>query len=261
MSIKRDYYIPEYTFKSNIYKPAFNINTININMEKKVIVISLGGSLIVPQNIDIKFLEEFKKILLKNIKNYKFVIVCGGGKTARIYINGLKNKQKNKNLYQSLLGIASTRLNAKFMTYFFEKNANQMIPRDMLEVENLIKKHDIVLCGALRYAKEETSDATSAKLAHYFNTEFINLSDVAGLYNKNPKKFKSAKFIPEISPKEFLKIANKIGFTPGQHFILDKKAAEIIKKYNIHTYLLGPDLKNLNNFLNNKHFVGSIIGV
>lgn len=227
---------------------------------KKVIVISLGGSLIVPDKINVKLLEEFKKILLKNTGKYKFVIVCGGGNTARIYINSFKDKKtKNKILYQSLLGIASTRLNAKFMTYFFEKNANQIIPRDMLEVENLIKKHDIVFCGALRYAEDETSDATSAKLAHYFNTEFINLSDVAGLYEKNPKKFKNAKFIPEISSQEFLKIADNIGFIPGQHFILDKKAAKIINKYNTRTFLLGSDLKNLDNLLNNKYFIGTII--
>jgi uridylate kinase len=222
---------------------------------KKITVISLGGSLIVPDKINLKFLEEFKKILLKNTKKNKFIIVCGGGSPARIYINGMKDNV----LYQSLLGIASTRLNAKFMTYFFEKNANQIIPRDMTEVEGLIKKHDLVFCGALRYAKDETSDATSAKLARYFNTEFINLSDVAGLYDKNPKKFKNAKFIPEISSKEFLKIAKKIGFVPGQHFILDKKAAKTINKYRIHTYLLGPNLKNLDNLLNNRHFVGTVI--
>ena len=227
---------------------------------KKIIVINLGGSLIVPDKINIKFLKKFRKILLKNIKNYKFIIICGGGNIARIYINGFKDSSlKNKTLYQSLLGIATTRLNAKFMTYFFKKNANQIIPRDMIKVENLIKKNDIVFCGALRYANNETSDATSAKLAHHFNTEFINLSDVLGLYNKNPREFKNAKFIPEISSKEFLKIANKIGFTPGQHFVLDKKAAKIIKKYNINTYLLGPEIKNLYNLLNNRHFIGTVI--
>jgi len=222
---------------------------------KKIIVISLGGSLIVPDKINLKFLEEFKKILLKNIKKNKFIIVCGGGNTARIYINGIKDKI----LYQSLIGIASTRFNAKFMTYFFEKNSNKVIPRDMTEVENLIKKHDLIFCGALRYAKNETSDATATKLARYFNTEFINLSDVAGLYDKNPKKFKNAKFIPEISSREFLKVAKKTGFTPGQHFILDKKAAKTIHKYNIPAYLLGPNLKNLDNLLNNRHFVGTVI--
>ena len=121
------------------------------------------------------------------------------------------------------------------------------------------KRSDIVFCGALRYAKNETSDATSAKLARYFNTEFINLTNVAGLYDKNPKKFKSAKFIADITHKDFLKIVKKMEFRPGQHFVLDQKAAKIIKKYNITTYILGRDMGNLDNLLNQKHFIGTII--
>ena len=223
-------------------------------------VISLGGSLIVPNKIDIEFLNEFKKILLKNKNKYKFVVVCGGGKTARTYINGLEEqKSSQKKYFQSLLGISSTILNTQFLIYFFEKNVNKDAPSDMKEVKNLLKKHDFVFCGALRYAKNETSDGTSAKLANYLDSEFINLTNVKGLYDKNPKKFRTAKFIPEISHKDFLKIAKKIEFKPGQHFILDQNAARIIKTYNIKTYILGPDLKQLNNVLNNKHFIGTLI--
>ena len=229
-------------------------------MTKKVMVISLGGSLIIPNKINIEFLNEFKKILLKNLKKYKFVVVCGGGKTARTYIAGLgEQKSKQKRYFQGLLGISTTRLNARFMTYFFGEDAHQGIPHDMKTIKHLLRIHNIVFCGALRYAKKETSDSTSAKVANYFDSEFINLTNVKGLYDKNPKKFRSAKFIPEISHKNFLKIAKKIEFKPGQHFVLDQNAARIIKTYNIKTYILGPDLKQLNNVLNNKHFVGTLI--
>jgi len=228
---------------------------------KKVIVLSLGGSLIVPEKIDSNFLEEFKKIILKNTKKYKFVIVCGGGSTARVYIKGLGDQKLSKKEYlQSLLGISTTRLNARFMTYFFGKDANKGIPHEMKQVESLLRRNDIVFCGALRYAKNQTSDATAAKLAHYFNSNFINLTNVSGLYDKNPKKYKGAKFIPKISHNDFMKMVRKIKFKPGQNFVLDQTAAKIIKKYNIKTFILGSKLKNLNNLLHNKHFVGSVIG-
>ena len=227
---------------------------------KKIIVISLGGSLIIPNKINIEFLNEFKKTLLKNQKKYKFVVVCGGGSIARTYINSLnQEKIKKKEFFQGLLGIASTRLNARFMTYFFGEDANQGIPHDMKEVKNLLRRNPVVFCGALRYANDETSDSTSAKLARYFRTDFINLTNVKGLYDKDPKKHRNARFIPEISHKDFLKIAKKIEFHPGQHFILDQKAAKIIKKHKIQTYILGEDLKQLNNILNNNHFVGTRI--
>ncbi|MFA5174268.1 MAG: UMP kinase [Candidatus Pacearchaeota archaeon] len=229
-------------------------------MEKKVIVLSLGGSMIVPDKINNEFLNKFKKVLEKNKNKYKFVVVCGGGSIARTYIHGLDNENiKNKEYFQSLLGISVTRLNARFLTYFFGKDANQGIPHDMKEIESMLKFNDFVFCGALRYAKKQTSDSTSAKLAHYFNSDFINLTNVNGLYDKNPKKFKSAKFIPEINHKDFLKIANQIKFKPGQNFVLDQTAAKIIKKHNITTYILGPDIENLDKVLNNKYFIGSRI--
>ena len=225
---------------------------------KKIIVISLGGSLIVPDSIDVNFLEKFKKLIKKNENKYKFVVACGGGSIARKYIKALREAGKSEYL-QSMSGIAVTRLNARFMTYFFGREANQGMPHDMVDVENLLKIHDVVFCGALRYALNETSDATSVKLARYFNTSFINLTNVSGLHDKNPLIYKTAKFIPEITHKEFYKMVSKIKFKPGQHFILDQKAAKIIKKYKIPTYILGPDMKNLDNLLNNRHFVGSVI--
>ena len=227
---------------------------------KKIIVLSLGGSLIVPGKVDDEFLRGFKKVLLKHTKKYKFVVVCGGGSVARIYINGLGNQDiRNKDYLQSLLGVASTRINARFMTYFFGKEANKGIPHDMKEVKSLLRKNSVVFCGALRYAKHQTSDSTAAKLARYFSSKFINLTNIKGLYDKDPKKHRGAKFIPEISHKEFLKMARAIKFVPGQHFVLDQTAAKIINKYNIDTVILGSELKNLDNYLRNKHFIGTII--
>ncbi|MDD5192888.1 MAG: UMP kinase [Candidatus Nanoarchaeia archaeon] len=227
-------------------------------MVKEVIIISLGGSLIIPDEINTNFLEKFKKTLFKYDKKYRFVVVCGGGKTARNYINGLSYVNKRE-FFQCLLGIASTRLNARFMTYFFGEDANEGIPHNMEEIKNLLRRNFVVFCGALRYAKHETSDGTAAKLARFFDCDFINLTNVQGLYDKDPKKNKKTKFIPEISHKDFYKMTKKIEFKPGQHFVLDQNAAKIIKKYKITTYILGHDLKNLDNVLNKKHFVGTRI--
>jgi len=229
-------------------------------MKKKVIVISLGGSLIIPKDINVKFLREFKKIILNHTNKNKFVIVCGGGSTAREYIKGLENeKLSKKRFHQGLLGIASTRLNARFMTYFFGNDANKGIPHDMKEIENLLKIYNVVFCGALRYAENETSDGTSAKLANFFRTDFINLTNVEGLFDKNPLKSKNAKFIPYISWKEFHKIVCKIKYHPGQHFVLDQKASRVIMENKITTYLLGTRINNLNNLLNGKKFKGTTI--
>ncbi len=227
-------------------------------MQKKIVVLSLGGSLIIPDEIDTAFLKEFKKIILKNTKGHKFIIVCGGGSIARKYISALREMKIDEKL-QSLSGISATRMNARFMSYFFNINPEHGIPHTMEILKKYIKEQDIVFCGALEYKPHQTSDSTAAEIAKNFKTIFINLTNVQGLHDKNPLEYKNARFIPKISWKDFDKIANKNKFKPGQHFVLDQTASKIILKNKIRTYILGKQLKEFDNLLNNKKFKGTII--
>lgn len=243
---------------NNLFNPNFYKFISLLSIMKKVIVLSLGGSLIIPDEINLKYLKQFKKVLLKNSKKYKFVIVCGGGSIARTYISALRSFGANTKL-QSFSGISVTRMNARFMNYFFNINLEYGIPHTIKDLDKYIKKQDIVFCGALDYFPKQTSDGTAAEIAQHFKTIFINLTNVKGLHDKNPKKFKNAKFIPFISWKDFNKMANKFGFKPGQHFVLDPSASKIIMKSKIKTYIIGEDMKQLDNLLSGKGFKGTVI--
>ena len=221
-------------------------------------VISLGGSLIVPDEIDLGFLEKFKKVIQKNTRKYKFVIVCGGGSVARKYISALR-KQRVNEVLQSMAGISVTRLNARFVSYFFNKDAEKGIPHTIKQIKKLLRKQDVVFCGALKYQPKQTSDGTATEVASYFKADFINLTNVSGLHDRNPLKYKNAKFIPRISAEEMFKMINKIKYRPGQHFVLDQNAVKTIKDKKVKTYILGKNLKNLDNLLNNKKFYGTTV--
>ena len=226
---------------------------------KKIIVMSLGGSLIIPEKSNFKFLDKFIKTLRQNYKTHKFVIVCGGGSIARKYIETLKKEGKSKKEL-SMAGIRATRTNAQFMMQLFgDSEANNTLPKNMQEIKSNLAKNNVVICGALRYTKDSTSDSTAASLAKYLNSDFINLTNVKGLYDKNPSVDPKAKFIPKESWKDFQKRINKLKFKAGQHFVLDQKAAQIISKYKITTYIIGPELKNLNKILKGKKFTGTVI--
>lgn len=228
-------------------------------MKKKVIVLSLGGSLIIPESgVNVKYLKDFKSVILKNKSKYKFIVVCGGGSIARKYIVALKSIGMSDD-FQSYAGISATRMNARFMSYFFNKEQKFGIPHKMSELKNYLKKSDVVFCGALEYKPHQTSDSTAAEIAKHFKCDFVNLTDVKGLYDKNPKKFKDAKFIPEISWKEIDEMINKIKFKPGQHFVIDQTASKITLKNKINTYIIGKDMKQLDNFLNGRKFIGTRI--
>jgi uridylate kinase len=225
---------------------------------KKVIVLSLGGSQIIPNEVNIPYLKEFKKIILKHIKKYKFIIVCGGGSLARKYISALREIGINEKL-QSLSGISATRANARFMNYFFNIEPKHGIPHTHQTLKKYINSQDVIFCGALEYKPNQTSDSTAADIARMFKADFINITNIKGLYTSNPLTDKNAKFVPCISWKDFEKMANKSKFTPGQHFVLDQTASSIIRKHKITTYITGEKLKELDNLLSNKAFDGTTI--
>ena len=51
----------------------------------ETIVVKLGGSLINPGKVATDFLSRFKPAILRHLKNFRFVIVCGGGNVCREY--------------------------------------------------------------------------------------------------------------------------------------------------------------------------------
>lgn len=226
---------------------------------KNVWVISLGGSLVVPKEMDLKFLHKFKKEINKHTRKNKFVLVIGGGTIARKYISALQMEHSSQKGL-SMAGIRATRMNAEFIMQFFGKKvANDTLPLNMKSIKNDLAKNDVVVCGALRFVPRSTSDGTAASLAKYLKTSFINLTNVSGLYTADPKKDKKAKLIKNQTWKEFENRTLKVKNVPGMHFVLDQRAAKEIRKNKITTYIVGKETKELANILKNKPFKGTII--
>ena len=220
------------------------------------IVISLGGSVIIPNKVDLEYLEKFKKVILKLKNKHKILIVTGGGKTARTYINALEKDGLDKKTL-SYIGIFTTRLNARLVAALFKI---KRIPSTEKELKKIKKKERLVVTGALGFHPNMTSDGTAAEAAMHLKADlFINITNVNGLYTKDPKLFKDAKIINQISFRDFFKIARKIKFRAGQHFVLDKKAAEIIYRHKIKTVIVNRDVKNIANLLSCKKYAGSTI--
>jgi len=219
-----------------------------------MIVLSLGGSVIVPDKPDKAFLSKFKKFVYKIAKKENVAIVTGGGKTARNYINALKGIASKDS--QDNIGIKSTEINALLLIYFL--GLRQKLPSDMKEAVKFAKNR-ISVCGGLRLG--QTSDSVAAELAAETGARlFINMTNVRGLFNKDPTKFGDAKLVRKISFDGIIARIRRIKEKPGQHFILDSKAGQIIKQNKIKTVIAyGKDLKNIENVANNKKFIGTTI--
>src|SRR3989338_7758671 len=97
----------------------------------KTVILSLGGSLIVPDTIDSAFLKKFRKLILVLIKKrYRFVIYCGGGKWDRNYQNAAEKITQLKPVDKDWLGIYATRLNALLLQRIFQPYAEAQVVVD-----------------------------------------------------------------------------------------------------------------------------------
>jgi uridylate kinase len=222
---------------------------------KQTIIISLGGSLMVPDDIDAKFLKDFKKYILKFSKKFNFVILVGGGKTARNYQKVLSDFGV-KNIEKDWIGIFASRLNAELVKNIFDKNSHKEIITDPTK-KFTTQKNIIIGAG---WKPGNSTDYVSVITAKTYNIKtIINLTNVDYVYDKNPKDFSNAKHFENISWKDFQKIVGT-KWSPGLSMPFDPRASLIANKQKMKVVIInGSKLKELEKFLNNKKFIGTII--
>ncbi len=224
---------------------------------KKIFVISLGGSLIVPEKIDIKFLKNFKALIQKQAKRgNKFILIAGGGKICRKYQDALAKISKIDEGALDWMGINFTWLNAKLVQLMFKKLAYREIAKD--PQKKIIFKEPVLVGGGWKPGR--SSDGAMIKFAQtYRASTVINLSNVSYVYDKDPRKFKNAKRQEKLSWNELLKITGS-RWVPGKNVPFDPTAAMFARKNKLKIIIAnGKNLKNLENILKGRKFRGTVI--
>lgn len=226
-------------------------------MMEKTIVMSLGGSVIVPDKIDVNFLKKFKKMINKYAdKGYRFVIICGGGKIARDYQKAASKISKQSNDYLDWLGVHATKMNAWFMKAVFGKDAEKFIVDDPREKVSFTR--NILIAGG--WKPGWSTDYDAVLLAKNIGVKkIINMSNIDYLYDKDPKKYNNAKKIKSISWKEYRKISGS-KWKAGLNAPFDPVAAKEAEKSKLNVFIIGKNLRNFDNLLQNKKFDGTTIG-
>lgn len=226
--------------------------------KNKTIILSLGGSLISKDTgIDVTFLKKFKQFISGEIKRgYRFVIVVGGGKTARWYQGAARKVVKLTDEDVDWLGIQATRLNANLLKAVFDGLAHPEIVIDPTKKLNWQKP---ILIGA-GWKPGFSTDFDAVKLAELYKAKVVvNLSNIDYVYDKDPKKFKNARRFEKMSWVEFRKmVGNK--WDPGANVPFDPVAAKIASNKGITALIInGQNLPELKKWLKNETFKGTVI--
>lgn len=221
-------------------------------------MISVGGSLIVPDQIDIAFLKKFKTLIQMGLSGGKrFLIISGGGKTARNYQEAGRKVSKLSNEDLDWLGIHSTRLNAHLLRTIFYKEAHPVIVTNPLK-DSLPKSASLIVAAGFKPGG--STDLRAVQLAKRLGSEkLVNLTNTDGVYDKDPQKYKRVKLLKELDWKSFRKLLPK-KWDPGLSSPFDPVAAKEAERLNLEVAIMnGNDLKQLEKYLNGKSFKGTVI--
>ncbi|MAF79734.1 UMP kinase [bacterium] len=223
----------------------------------KTIIIALGGSVIFPEKIDIKFLKEFRALIMSQINRHKrrFIIVTGGGRICRVYQQAAKRVVRVADEDTDWLGIHTTRCNAHLLRTIFRKDANPIVFDKRHRIKGL--KYPITIASGWRPGN--STDYIAVRLACDFKvSEIVILGKPKYVYDKDPDKYKGANPIQDMSWKECRKLVPE-KWVPGANSPVDPIAARIGEERNVNALVLGKNLKNLKNLLEGRDFQGTLI--
>jgi len=229
------------------------------------IVIKIGGSLLFTDNnkVEIDKIAEFCEIFKSNKGSGTIVVVCGGGSIARKYIDAVRSFKGSESL-SDILGIEVSRINSKLLITSFQDYAYPQVPKSMEELSLALLFKKIIVMGGLQPGQSTTSVAL--EVSEFIGAkELVILTDVKGIFNKDPKKFNNAQLIKHLTYKQLEKLILKLQddkqAAAGEYRMFDFVSLQILKRSNIRVIVTsGKDLSEFRKFWNGeKEINGTII--
>lgn len=223
----------------------------------ETIVISLGGSLIVPGEIDSEFVRDFRDFILEQVDlGKRFIIITGGGKICRKYQEAAKSLAEPSSEDLDWIGIASLKLNAEFVRVVFGDVAHKEV------VANLSlpfsSEKNIIIGSAYRPGHSTDWDAVLAA-KNVGAKKIINLSNIDFVYDSDPRKNPDAKKFDRISWGEYRALIPK-DWDPGLSTPFDPTASLDAENAGMEVVIMnGKPIDNLRNYISGASFSGTII--
>ncbi|DAC72437.1 MAG TPA: UMP kinase [Thermoplasmata archaeon] len=221
----------------------------------KTVVVSIGGSVVLSDEADSSFLQKLTTLFKKISEEYKLFVIVGGGSIARRYIQLGRQLGFDEDTLD-LLGIDVTRVNARIITNLLGIS-NKEIPHTTSEALKL--NLPIVVMGGTD--PKHSTDLVGAEIAEKTRAvRFVNATNVDGIYDKDPKKFRDAKQLKEVTIDSLIAQYGTTWGAAGKNIFMDEPALAIIKRAKLTTYIVnGKRLDQLEKALTGQPFDGTTI--
>jgi uridylate kinase len=216
------------------------------------IVVSIGGSVLVP-SVDTDRVGEYASVLEKlDNAGHELGVVVGGGPTAREYITAARDLGANE-IELDQLGIAVTRLNARLLVAALDDRAAPSPPDDHETAREALRRGDIPVMGGT--VAGHTTDAVGTALAEYIDADLlIYATSVPGVYDADPGEDDGATKFETLTPAELVDVVAGIEMEAGSNAPVDLLAAKLLQRSGLRTVVLdGTDPERLLNAVDGNH--------
>ena len=239
-------------------------------------VLSVGGSIIAPGEVDTNFLGEFSKMAVEWLTSdagNRLILVAGGGAPARVYQNAYRKvaesfteEQKKAAAFASdaelnnacdWLGIMATRLNAQILKTVFGPLCKNDVVTDPTAAPADFEGKVLVAAG---WKPGFSTDNDAVLLAEKYKANtVVNLSNIEKVYTDDPKKNPDAKPIDTISWADFRKIVGD-EWVPGKNCPFDPIASRKAQELSLTVICAGgKNITNIRAILDGKDYIGTTI--
>ena len=228
-------------------------------------VLSVGGSIVVPEKPDTDFLCKFIAMIrnwLNEDSQRRLILVVGGGGPARIYQNAYReilsasDGASSDSSEADWIGIMATRLNAQLL----KAALGDLCPQEVVYNPTTVDEFNGRILVAAGWKPGFSTDNDAVLLAERFNADtVVNLSNIEKVYTDDPRKNPDAKPIDSISWAEFRKMVGD-DWTPGKNTPFDPIASKKAQDLNLTVICAaGKNIENIRSILDGKRFEGTEI--
>jgi len=226
----------------------------------ETIVMSVGGSLIVPDAIDTTFLTTLKTFITDQATNHgrRFIMIAGGGRTARNYQDAAAAVTDLTSDDLDWMGIHATRLNGHLLRTVFRDIAHPVMITNPDDVQDIPGSPLVVVASG--YRPGCSTDLRAVQIAQLVGaSKVINLSNIDYVYTADPNTDPAATIIERSTWAEFRALI-PADWDPGMSAPFDPIAAKAADEGGIEVAIINgnrPDA--LANYLSDEEFVGTLI--
>jgi len=208
------------------------------------IVLKLGGFAFATEGRPEPLISDYVKLLLQLVKEHQFVVVTGGGSTARTYIQIARSMRVPESLCDQL-GIMVSRINARLVVDGLHDHAYPEVPITVTDLSRFFASGKLVAMGGLQPG--HSTNAVAAIAAETIRADlFLNATNVNGVYTSDPSEDPEAKHLDEVPVSKLMQILSESRMTAGGYDLMDPIALRIIQRSRIPTIIIdGQNLANV----------------